>query len=902
MIPEAVNRFIIAVVFICSFTDLSAQLVRHNDVLYRDFILNTDTSELPNANSSLKTEQTDIPVDPPFIKENFMVNTQGGEYGCNQDELRGAADGRGYSAFVWLDYRNGLKQIYAQFYDPSLNKSGNNIIVNESTLTGNNSPFIAANKKGDFVVVWLQNFNTVMAQRFSYTGEKRGTPLKVNTTWGMNTGNPSAAVNSDGSFMVMWSSDGTENRFNIFSRLIDNSGVFLSDEIQVNDPANTVSSIGIGKYISVDGEGNYYLTWSSSGGTGSSKIFLQKLNRSGTRSGGNTIVNLHDNLNSYFPEINTTSDGYSLIIWHFYPQSVPGLNFSGRILRPDNTFSETEININSPDNYGSCTASAAGDSLFLILMSRISNPLFQYYTKTGEPTGDTASAAYGGPAKKYFSINNIFEYRNGLAAAVNATERMDRDVFLQRYTPELEADGDLLKINDDSFSSIQKDPYIKFNDQGRSIVLWEDQKNGRKDLYARVYDEAFNPVGEDIQLNDAAGEEYFSGNKEVKALSDGTFIILFSGSDDYSIRRIWLQAVNSRGEKSGSNRLVSQENNSYYKTGLNLNVNSKDEISVCWYYSYGAYLKIYNKHLNTVLNQKQFIKPPVNSEFSNLKISVDTALTYFAVWKLYQNSNYNIPNKIYGAFYDKYGSKTSDVFLIDSTLTSSDIYCSHNGKDHVVIYNNGSSYAVIRRYEESKDSRYINYINFTGEGKIVRFENGKLLFKYNVLRDVYTLFINDAKRTTETYNLHHYDYLISDYDNYNWYNSADAYNDKLFFAYQSTMTEGTGADIWGNVRLLKNINFGKEFFYPPVSSDFLHNNYPNPFNNSTKIAYEVLAYHRVKLSVYDILGREVMVLVDKDHEKGIYEVELNASGIPSGVYFYRLESFDTVVKKMILLK
>jgi hypothetical protein len=82
----------------------------------------------------------------------------------------------------------------------------------------------------------------------------------------------------------------------------------------------------------------------------------------------------------------------------------------------------------------------------------------------------------------------------------------------------------------------------------------------------------------------------------------------------------------------------------------------------------------------------------------------------------------------------------------------------------------------------------------------------------------------------------------------------------------------------------------------------LLHNYPNPFNSRTSIQYKLAAYHKVKLTVYDILGREVKVLVDRYQERGTYEVDFNASGLASGIYFYCLEAFDTIVNKMILLK
>jgi photosystem II stability/assembly factor-like uncharacterized protein len=90
-------------------------------------------------------------------------------------------------------------------------------------------------------------------------------------------------------------------------------------------------------------------------------------------------------------------------------------------------------------------------------------------------------------------------------------------------------------------------------------------------------------------------------------------------------------------------------------------------------------------------------------------------------------------------------------------------------------------------------------------------------------------------------------------------------------------------------------NFCKDFT--------LLQNYPNPFNPSTRISYSIPAHGKVLLKVYDALGREVSKLVDEEKAVGNYEIEFNADGLASGMYFYRLSAGDIVIsKKMILLK
>ena len=83
----------------------------------------------------------------------------------------------------------------------------------------------------------------------------------------------------------------------------------------------------------------------------------------------------------------------------------------------------------------------------------------------------------------------------------------------------------------------------------------------------------------------------------------------------------------------------------------------------------------------------------------------------------------------------------------------------------------------------------------------------------------------------------------------------------------------------------------------------LYQNYPNPFNPTTSIQYAVSSRQFVSLKVYDVLGNEVATLVNSEKPVGVYKVEWNATGIPSGVYFYQLQTEGYVeTKKMVLLR
>jgi photosystem II stability/assembly factor-like uncharacterized protein len=83
----------------------------------------------------------------------------------------------------------------------------------------------------------------------------------------------------------------------------------------------------------------------------------------------------------------------------------------------------------------------------------------------------------------------------------------------------------------------------------------------------------------------------------------------------------------------------------------------------------------------------------------------------------------------------------------------------------------------------------------------------------------------------------------------------------------------------------------------------LEQNYPNPFNPTTNIEYQIPEQSFVTLKIYDVLGNEIAALVSDEKPIGSYEVEFKATGLPSGIYFYRLITGNFIqTKKMVLLK
>lgn len=117
----------------------------------------------------------------------------------------------------------------------------------------------------------------------------------------------------------------------------------------------------------------------------------------------------------------------------------------------------------------------------------------------------------------------------------------------------------------------------------------------------------------------------------------------------------------------------------------------------------------------------------------------------------------------------------------------------------------------------------------------------------------------------------------------------------------------TGSAVFGNLDMY-TIRYSQTNSVRPISGEVpekfrLEQNYPNPFNPSTKFNFDLPQNTHVNIVVYDLLGREIEMLVNNDMKAGRYEVTWNAVNAGSGVYFYKLTTSSyTETKKMILQK
>ena len=113
--------------------------------------------------------------------------------------------------------------------------------------------------------------------------------------------------------------------------------------------------------------------------------------------------------------------------------------------------------------------------------------------------------------------------------------------------------------------------------------------------------------------------------------------------------------------------------------------------------------------------------------------------------------------------------------------------------------------------------------------------------------------------------------------------------------------------------ILRNMrNIFVSYISTPVPGDYsLSQNYPNPFNSVTHIQFTIPRISDVRLEVFDVLGKQVELLVNSEYNPGYYEIAFDAKNFSSGIYFYRLMVVDKTVnsvkhyssvKKMAIIK
>jgi len=139
-----------------------------------------------------------------------------------------------------------------------------------------------------------------------------------------------------------------------------------------------------------------------------------------------------------------------------------------------------------------------------------------------------------------------------------------------------------------------------------------------------------------------------------------------------------------------------------------------------------------------------------------------------------------------------------------------------------------------------------------------------------------------------------------------WTQQTSGTTNSLYGVSFTDSENGTAVGMQGTILRTTNggVSFVEEEEIDEIPTGYkLSNNFPDPFNSSTKIRYSVPQSSQLQIKVFDLLGNEIETLVNEEKPIGTYEITWTAENVTSGIYYYRLRAGSFLeTKKMVLLK
>jgi hypothetical protein len=264
---------------------------------------------------------------------------QGGETLVNttttndQTEPTVAMDSAGDYVIAWSGHQSGNWQIYAQRYSAAGVAQGGEFLVNAPVGSDQTTPTVGMDNAGDFTIAWAGHQSgswDVYAHRYNALGIAQGGLLQVNTTTANDQETPSLAMDANGDFVVTWASNNQDGSgWGVFAQRYSSTGMAQGGEFQVNtytqgDQENPMAAMAPG--------GTFVITWSSQNQDGSGwGVYAQAFNASGVPYGNETQVNTFTAGDQEYSAVAVTQE--AVIVWSSHDQDGNGWGVYGQQFR-----------------------------------------------------------------------------------------------------------------------------------------------------------------------------------------------------------------------------------------------------------------------------------------------------------------------------------------------------------------------------------------------------------------------------------------------------------------------------------------------------------------------------------------------------------------------------------------
>ena len=247
----------------------------------------------------------------------------------SQQDSSIAMDADGDFVIAWQSKSNDTTwDVYAQRYSADGIEAGTEFLVNSKTSDNQDSPSIAMDADGDFVITWTSKGQVdpgyeVYAQRYTADGIKAGIEFQVNSHTDGEQRNSSIAMDADGDFVIAWQSTGQDDPedllltfFGIYAQRYTADGIEVGAEFPVN---SYTADDQTDPSIAMDADGDFVIAWQSYEQDGDlNGIYAQRYTADGNTTGIEFRVNTETPGRQSYPSIAMDADGDFVIAWQSY--------------------------------------------------------------------------------------------------------------------------------------------------------------------------------------------------------------------------------------------------------------------------------------------------------------------------------------------------------------------------------------------------------------------------------------------------------------------------------------------------------------------------------------------------------------------------------------------------------
>jgi hypothetical protein len=452
------------------------------------------------------------------------------------------------------------------------------------------------------------------------------------------------------------------------------------------------------------------------------------------------------------------------------------------------------------------------------------------------------------------------------------------DIYFQRFDYNGEFQGNNFKINfHDSAAYV---PNIIMKKDGGFIIAWQEgvyvgQWVDSINYFIRIYNKFGIPISERIKVNDSI---FTCPITEPPAIgisnSNNIFIVMTMIQGLYGSNHIYLQKLDSLGNKIGINEMVNDNISNKNQDYPDISIRNDGSFIIVWQdYRIGSgdiYMQKYNTLGQKIGTNVRVNDDPVNPSIvhGEPSVSSDSFGNFCIAWDDSRESS--------GGWIDIYCQKYDTSFnLIGSNFKVNQ--GSYWERGNAIIKKRNNGYFVIgwSDYWANGQGWCPYFRRFSNANQFIGNQHGVTIF--NPSQDKY---LEDMTLWC--------DRIISIWRD--WRNgNGDIFCNILSFQNPDS--------------IINNISINSNNLF---NGNELKQNYPNPFNSSTKISYKINKNSYIKIIIYDILGKEVTTLINKIQTSGEYQINFLANdfNLSSGIYFYKLYSNGELsdTKKLVILK